>query len=158
VCKANADYNLEIAKHDFAEAVLLTDEEISDILNRADDFTKWISSVKEHALAEAVNNGKKWPDYKLVEGRSNRAYTDETKVAETLIKNGFPEKEIYTKKLLGITAMEKTITKPTFNSLLNNLVIKPAGKPTLVHESDKRPEYNSVDAAILDFADVDIDE
>jgi hypothetical protein len=158
VCKANADYNLEIAKHEFAEAVLLTDEDISDILNRADDFTKWISSVKEHALVEAVNNGKKWPDYKLVEGRSNRTYVDETKVADTLIKNGFPEKEIYTKKLLGITAMEKAITKPTFNSLLNTLVIKPAGKPTLVPQSDKRAEYNSVDAALLDFVDVDIDD
>lgn len=158
VCKANADYNLEIAKYEFQDAVLLKDADVADILDRADDFIKWISAVKEHALAEAVNNGKKWPDYKLVEGRSNRTYVDETKVADTLKKNGFPEDKIFTKKLLGITAMEKTITKPVFSTLLNDLVIKPAGKPTLVHESDKRPEYNSMDKAILDFADVDIDE
>lgn len=158
VCKANAEYRLEVAKYEFKEAVLLQDVDISDILDQADDFVKWIGAVKEHALSESVNNGKRWPGYKLVEGRSNRVYTDETKVADTLKKNGFQEDAIYTKKILGITAMEKAITKPTFNSLLNNLVVKPSGKPTLVHESDKRAEYNSVDAAVLDFADVVFDE
>lgn len=158
VCKANAEYNLELAKYEFNEAVLLSDAEIADILDRADQFIKWIGSVTEHALDEAVNNGKKFPGYKLVEGRSNRTYLDENKVATKLLKEGFLDEEIYTKKLLGITAMEKAITKPTFNSLLNNLVIKPAGKPTLVPESDKRPEYNSLDKAILDFAEVNVDE
>ena len=38
---------------------LLSDNEIADILTRADNFTKWLSAVSEHALAEAVNNGKR---------------------------------------------------------------------------------------------------
>lgn len=151
-CKANADYNLALAKYDFADSPLLKDEEIADILTRADAFINWIGAVGEHALNEAVNNGKKWPGFKLVEGRSNRTYTDEEKVAAKLIAEGFPENTLFTKKLLGITAMEKEIGKPDFSKHLSDLVVKPPGKPTLVPETDKRPEYHSADAAAKDFA------
>lgn len=152
VCKANAEMNLELARYDFLEAVKLGDHDISDILQRADIFKNWLSSVEEYALTEAVNNGKKWPGYKLVEGRSNRQYTDETKVAIKLTKEGYKEEEIYNKKLLGITAMEKLMGKAVFNTKLSDLIIKPEGKPTLVEESDKRPEYHSAQSAAKDFA------
>lgn len=152
-CKANAEFNLQLAKHDFADPKLLTDEEVSAILDREDLFTKWLTAVKDNALFEAVTNGKKWPNYKLVEGRSNRIYVDEEKVAETLKAKGLAEDKIYTKKLVGITAMEKELTKPVFNDLLGSLVIKPAGKAALVPATDKRPELNSVDAAVAEFAE-----
>ena len=153
-CKANADYNLELAKYEFADPVLMGDDEIADVLTRADQFLKWLSSVEEHALHEAVNNSKKWPGYKLVEGRSNRVYTDEEKVANKLKAEGFKEDILYTKKLLGITAMEKEIGKASFNTLLSDLIIKPPGKATLVPESDKRPALDTADAAKLDFAEI----
>ena len=38
--------------------------------------------------------------------------------------------------------MEKLLGKTRFSELLKGLVVKPAGKPTLVPESDKRPELN----------------
>lgn len=151
VCRVNADFNLELAKHDFKAPELLNDEEISEIMTRSDRFTKWLTDVEEHALNEAVNNGKKWPGYKLVEGRSNRAFTDETKVVETLLKEGFKDEQLYTKKLVGITAIEKEVGKAEFNKLLGPYVVKPPGKPTLVPESDKRPVFNSSDAAAKDF-------
>lgn len=152
-CRANAEFNLELAKHDFKKPDLLNEEEVADILNRADLFTKWISAVEEFALAEALN-GKKWPGYKLVEGRSNRTYSNEEAVAKTLLDKGYSEDSIYNKKLLGITAMEKTLSKPAFNTLLGDYIVKPPGKPSLVPESDKRPEYNSTEAAAKDFASV----
>lgn len=156
VCKANASYNLELAVHDFAEPVLLNDDEVADILNRADTFKKWIAGVEEHALHEAVNSGKQWPGYKIVEGKSNRRYTDETQIAEKLKEIGIPEDKIYApKELLGITAMEKAITKAVFNTHLGPFIVKPSGKPTLVHESDKRPAYNS---AKIDFAGIEIED
>lgn len=154
-CKANADYNLELAKYEFKSGDLLEDEEVSGILNRADMFTKWLNAVEDYALQEAVVNGKKWPGYKLVEGRSNRAYTDEAKVAEVLTSKGLSEDSIYSpRKLLGITAMEKALGKSDFSTYLSSLVVKPAGKPTLAPVSDKRPEYNSNDGAAMDFAEV----
>jgi len=154
VCKANANENLELAKYDFAESVLLTDSEVADILNRASAFKAWLTSVEEMALTEAVEKGKNWPGYKLVEGKSNRVYSDEEKVANALIEKGFSETDIYTKKILGITAMEKAITKKTFETVLGDLVIKPQGKPTLVPESDKRSAWNSAESAKNDFQTV----
>ena len=152
VCKANANENLELAKYDFAESILLNDAEVADILSRASAFKAWISSVEEMALTEAVEKGKNWPGNKLVEGRSNRVYSDEDKVAKALVREGFAESEIYTRKILGITAMEKAITKKTFESVLGELIIKPAGKPTLVVESDKRSAWNSAESAKNDFS------
>lgn len=155
-CKANADFNLEIAKHEFKAERLLSDEEIADILTRAPMFTTWLNSVLEHALDQAVNHNKKYPGFKLVEGRSNRAYTDEEKVAAFLIKeHNYPEDLIYQpRKILGITAMEKALGKGVFASTLGlkGFITKPPGKPALVPVSDKREEINSVQSAVADFS------
>ena len=151
-CKANAEEKLQIAQYEFQDNVLLSDTEISDILSKADAFKTWLSSIESYALSEAIDNGKKWDGFKLVEGRSNRTYLSQDQVAKRLVENGYEESIIYTKSLLGITAMEKTITKKTFESLLSDLVIKPQGKPTLVPITDKRPEWNSVESAQNDFS------
>jgi hypothetical protein len=152
VCKARADYNMEIAQHEFAESMLLSDDAIADILGRAVEFKKWISDVEDYALQEA-ERGKKWPGWKLVEGRSNRKYTDEELVVGALTAAGYEEDKLYEKKVLGITAMEKIVGKKTFTELLSNLVVKATGKPTLVVESDKRVEINSIASAQADFGE-----
>ena len=151
-CRAYAEKQLEIAKHEFKQPDLLSQEEIADILSKIDEFIGWGNKVKDYALDEAVNNGVKWDGFKLVEGRSIRRYADQDKVVEKLLANDIPEPLIYkAPEVLGITAMEKAITKKTFNTLLSDLIIKPAGKPTLVPESDKRKAINSMDSAIEDF-------
>lgn len=151
-CKAFASYNLDLARFDFLDAELLSESEIAEVLAKADVFKNWLSAVEEYALKTALD-GTRFPGYKLVEGRSVRKYSNEAKVAETLVKNGFKEEQIYDRKLKTITAMEKVITKKTFGALLDALVIKPEGKPTLVPDSDSRPEYNS---AQKDFENVQI--
>lgn len=153
VCKAFAEMNLEIAQHEFKSPELLTDAEIVDILDRADVFTSWIKAVEEYALEEAIN-GKKWPGLKLVEGRSNRTYSDESLVATKLLEEGYAEEIIYKKRTVnGITELTKQLGKVKFDTLLSGLLIKPPGKPTLAPESDKRPEFSSVDSAVKDFSD-----
>ena len=84
--------------------------------------------------------------WKLVEGRSNRRYTDETAVAQIVSGTGH---DPYEHKLLGITAMEKLLGKKQFATLLSDLVERPQGKPVLVPASDKRPEMTN---AKNDFA------
>lgn len=153
LCKANADYNLELANYDFKVPALLNDNEVADILSRVDHFKQWANAVEEHALTEAVNNGKKWPGYKLVEGRSNRKYTSEKDVANKLLAEGIAEDIIYTKSIQGITALEKALGKATFNTYLADLIVKPVGKPALVPETDKRPELCSLESAQQDFND-----
>jgi hypothetical protein len=155
-CKANADYNLQLAKYEFREADMLKGEDISDILDRAKLFRDWLNGVEDYALDQAVNHDKKWPGYKVVEGRSNRKYSNEDEVAKVLSEKGYKEDMIYEKSILGITKMEKAIGKDTFAVLLTPLIIKPAGKLALAPLSDKRAEYHSNEAAAIEFAEVDI--
>ena len=132
----------------------LSDEEIAEVIGRADELAKWAKLVSDYALDRAVNHGARYPGFKLVEGRSCRTYTDEAAVAERLESAGCSEDEITTKKLKGITDMEKLLGRKRFAELLDGLVIKPAGKPVLVPDSDKRPELNTTDTAKADFEDI----
>ena len=146
---AAPEHDLELAKYDFRQPELLTDAEIIEVLSRADVLWVWVEDIKDYALKEAVKNGKQWAGYKLIEGRSDRKYADETKVADKLLATGsYSEDDIYTRDLLNITAMEKLLGKKQFNSLMTGFIIKPPGKLTLVPIADKRPEYNS---AVSDF-------
>ncbi len=140
VCRARAEYNLELAEYEMREADKLDDSEIAAILPRIDDLTAWASDVKEYALAQALA-GTRYPGYKVVEGRSVRKYTDEDAVARTVKDAGFNP---YEKKVLGITAMTRLLGKAKFTELLDGLVCKPPGKPVLAPESDGRPEMDNI--------------
>lgn len=142
-CRKRAKYNLELAKYDFAMPDTLEDAEIAAILEKADELAAWAADVKEFALQQALG-GVKYAGFKVVEGRSNRKYTDEDAVVDTVKKAGY---DPYEPKLLGITAMEKLLGKKQFAKLLSGLVEKPQGKPALVPESDKRQEMNIDKAA-----------
>lgn len=138
ICRAMADKNLELAKFEFADPDVLSDSEVSDILGKIDILTDWAKSVKDYALDEALD-GKQWPGFKVVEGRSVRKWANEIKVVETLKRLEYPQDQFQVTKLAGITAVEKLLGKADFKEHLNDLVIKPQGAPTLVSEDDKRP-------------------
>ena len=153
MCKALADKNLELARHEFKAPTHLTDEEVSDILFRAEDFTTWINAVKEHAL-DAAAAGKKWPGFKLVEGRSNRRYTDEDAIADVIYKAGIPLQEVVKPTTLkGVTELEKVLGKVRFQELVGPFITKPPGAPTLVPLNDKRPELDRTAEAARAFTD-----
>lgn len=140
-CRARAEEKLALAQYEFAKPPLLTDEEIEDILSRLDDLTKWANEIAAYAQDAAINHGKHWNGYKLVEGRSNRKYTDESAVIAAATAAGY--RDIFKKSLIPITEMEKLMGKKTFTEVLGGLVIKPQGKPTLVPASDKRPAIHT---------------
>jgi hypothetical protein len=138
-CRARAEANLKMAQYDFKLPPLLTDTEVEVILSGIDELVNWANDIKEYALNKALS-GKEWHGFKLIEGRSNRRYTNEDAVADTVTKAGF---DPYEKKLLGVTAMQKKLGKSRFDELLSAYIEKPQGKPTLVPESDKRPAMNT---------------
>ena len=138
-CRKRAEYNLELAKYDFAMPATLDDTEIAAILEKVDEMISWGNDIKDYALQQA-QSGVHFEGWKIVEGRSNRKYTDENAIADTVKDAGFNP---YEKKLLGITAMSTLLGKKKFEELLGGLIYKPPGTPTLVPESDKRPAMNT---------------
>lgn len=135
-CRARTERFLKLAQMEFQPPALLTEEEIAEVLLVADELAKWAADVYAFATDEAVTRGKQWTGFKLVEGRSNRKYTDEERVAEAVKAAGY--KDIYKKSLIGITEMERLLGKKKFAEVLGGLVYKPKGRITLAVESDKR--------------------
>ena len=144
-CRELAAHQLEIAKYEFTEPPLLSDEEIADVLGRVDDLVSWATGVKEYAL-QAVLDGRRFAGWKLVEGKSVRKFTDDACVAARVEAAGI---DPFEKKMLGLTALEKKLGKRDFQNLLADLVVRSQGKPVLVPVSDKRAEMN---LASVEFA------
>ncbi len=143
-CRARAEEYLKLAQMEFKNPDLMSDDEVAEVLSKADALKKWAEEVYTYAQNEAVTNHKEWPGFKLVLGRSNRKYTDETDVAEAAKKAGYTD--IYKQSLIGITEMERLMGKKKFNEILGDFVYKPDGKVTLVPDSDKRELYKTATA------------
>lgn len=148
ICRARAEEYVRLVQMEFKPPELLTDEEIAEVLKVADDLDKWSADVYAYATEAAITLGKQWAGFKLVEGRSNRKYTDEEEVAETAKAAGYTD--IYKSTLVGITEMEKLMGKKKFADTLGKLVYKPQGKLTLALETDKR-EAVMIATAEADF-------
>ena len=140
-CRARAEYNLEIARQDMADPPTLSEAEITGLLGRVDSLITWAEDIKTYALRQALS-GTVFPGFKLVEGKSNRRFANETLAAKIAADAGF---EPYEQKLLGVTALQKQMGKKKFEELLGSLVTKPRGKPVLAPESDKRAPFNSAE-------------
>ena len=144
-CRFLAERQLEMTRFDFRDPPLLSDEEISEVLSRAEELAAWVNAVREYALS-AVLSGKRFAGWKAVEGRPVRKFTDDAEACARVISAGF---DPYEKRMLGIPGLEKLLGRKGFQDLLADLVVRQAGKPLLVPESDRRPEMN---ITALDFA------
>ena len=143
-CRKRAEYNQNLARYDFAPPPTLSSEEIAEILPQLDQLTSWADDLKTWALQEAIK-GTSFPGFKLVEGRSNRRFTDENIVAKIVTEAGY---DAWERKLQTITSLTKQMGRKTFNELLGSYIEKPQGKPVLVPTSDSRPTFNQ---AATDF-------
>lgn len=139
-CRKRAEENLKLAELEFKPPSVLTDSEIEEVLKTIPTLTKWADDVLAYATDSAINHGKEWSGFKLVEGRSVRKFKDETAVIEKAKAAGFTD--IFKTSLIGLTEMQKLMGKKKFEDILGDLVIKPSGKLTLVPDSDKRAKVN----------------
>ena len=140
-CRARAEEKLRLAKEEFKYPPLITDEEIEDVLGEIPELIKWANAILAYATDAAVNHGKEWTGFKIVEGRSVRRYKDEDDVAREAESAGYTD--IFDKKLISLTQMERLMGKKAFTDILGGLIEKPPGKPTLVPLSDKRPAIHT---------------
>ena len=127
---------------------ILTDDEVGQCLTLAADIKKWYSILEKYAMT-ALLAGKTVAGWKVVEGRSNRAFNDVDLAYKALTSTGIEESLLYKRVPITLTDCEKMLGKKEFASTLADYVVKPPGKPTIAPESDPRSHYNP---AMADFA------
>lgn len=148
-CKARADYFIDL--FDDAETKgLMTAEETADYLRRAAGVKDWVESMKE-TVFNALMAGEEIAGWKLVEGKSNRKYSDENEVYRRLKAKRFRTQDLYEKKILGIGKMEKLVGKKKLQEICGDLIVKPKGAPTLAPADDNRPEWKPEDGVLEAF-------
>lgn len=154
VCKAQSAQQIG-AFDDFAAAVnqspaILTPEQTSEVLKRGEMLVDWYKAVKAKAL-ESILSGTPIPGYKAVEGKSNRAWSNQDKALEKLIDSGIERAAIYDSVPKSLAQIEKMLGKAKFKELVGGYVTQPPGNPSLVTADNPKPDYNS---AASDFANV----
>ena len=160
VCAARAAEALKIFDYGLAGSGELSNEQIAAILPMLSEAESWIQDLRGYAET-CARNGEKFSGYKLVAGRRpSRKWANEDDVRAQLLRAGYGP-ETYEKTVLkSPTDVQKLLGAKAYRSLLEEpgLVSQGEGKPTLVPESDPRPEYNSADAAFEDMAASDNQE
>ena len=141
-----------VETHDLRVAVpVLAPHEVADVLRMLPLISLWAKRINAQAMDTLLGGGA-IPGYKVVEGKQgNRQWTDELKVAEALQTAGYKPADITETKLLSPAAMDKAIGKKRVAELLDALMYRTSGAPTIVPETDKRPAYDPLAEAKKDF-------
>ncbi|MEN6345648.1 MAG: DUF2800 domain-containing protein [Armatimonadia bacterium] len=122
----------------------LTEDQMRRIVEAKGQLVDWLDSVEAHVFAR-LTEGKEFPGFKLVEGRSNRQWADEAEAAKKLRRFIAKEALWSAPKFLTPAQAEKALKKPLrpvtprLEKALVRLIVKPEGKPVLAPESDPRP-------------------
>lgn len=149
-CRTRAEYvSRTVLESDFEniedaplrEIAFMTNDEVAAALPRAPNIKKWCNDLKSHAFSELAK-GRPVGDWKIVEGRGSRALKPDAE-AGLLLEVSDPS-ILYDRhgELKSPAQLEKVIGKKR----IDDLIIKSAGKPTLVPGDDPR-EPMMVDAA-----------
>lgn len=137
-CAAQLEENKAMVQKMFApEPMLMTEEQIVEVLTNAPQIEKWLKAVKDYAL-DAALGGIEFPGMKLVAGRSTRSYSDEEALLDSLHDAGVEDALIYERNLLSPAKLEKLLGKKVYAAIAAPYVTVSPGKPTLVPETDKR--------------------
>ncbi len=157
VCPTLADHSIRIAAHEFtlADALAgdimavkpvenLTTEQIASLLGRTEVIQAWITALKAEAFGRA-SRGEPVPGYKLVLGKSNRAWDNPAVAQEALLSLGVPQDAVAPRTLVSPAQAEKVMVAHKIpvksRAVVTQHIVKPAGAPTLAAETDPRPEH-----------------
>ncbi len=150
-CRAFKEKSLENARMDFAEPMLLEDEELVEAFLMIQKFKPWAAAVEDYML-KAAKRGHDYEGLKLVANRGKRVWLDEDEAISTLALMGYDEDRFIKKKLIGITEATKMVGgKQAFDDILGDQVKKIIGLPNLVSDSDSRPHIR-LSRAVEDFS------
>lgn len=147
-CPALHHETKEIAKLEFDSASPLVDprllsaEQVSYILERADLIEDWVRSIRAHVQSE-LEAGKNIPGWKLVQKRALRSWNNTTEVIKWAEKIGLDKEELYDYKMKSPAALEKVVGKKDLPKELYSAV---SSGYTLAPASDPRTAITNVAA------------
>lgn len=120
---------------------IMNDQELGAWLSKLQGLPKYVKDLEEAAHA-ALLRGETIPGWKLIEGRSTRAWTDQPAAFQAMQASGISDSLLYERTPISLTAAEKLMGKKAFAEVCGSFTCKPAGAPKLAPESDKHPAYN----------------
>lgn len=148
-CRARADQYTALDDFKRMKPPLLSNEEVGQILTKAQHIESWVKALKDYALTESLK-GVEITGWKAVEGRSSRSFTDIEAAFTHLKENGVDEALLYDRVPLTVAQIKKVLKTEQFRTLLEEpgFIQKSPGKPTLAPIKDKRKQiFNAPDAA-----------
>lgn len=135
----------------------LTTAQKAALLPFRSTIESWFRGLFED-LERRCAEGEVVPGYKMVDGKSNRVFTNTIDAAEELDFLGLPDDVIHPRGMISPAQAETALSKIGYKrkqlpGLLGKVVRKPPGKPTMASESDKRPAI--VEAGRSSFDNLD---
>lgn len=150
-CRAYINQMNAVKPYVDKEPNFLSNAEIGQALTLAANIKKWYSLLEAHAQG-LILAGESVEGWKIVEGRSNRAFDDIDAAYKDLVKAGAAEEAVLYKRVpITLTDCEKLLGKKDFSAQLSAHIIKPPGKPTLVPGGDPREPFSP---AASDFEEI----
>ena len=117
----------------------MTDEQMGSVIAAKALIDGWISAISTH-VTDRLEAGAGFTGYKLVEGRSTRRWYDDES-AQFRLRELMGAKKSVTTKVISPTQAQKILGAKRKNEIAE-MIVKPAGKPTLVPDSDNRLAIN----------------
>lgn len=138
-CRARSDFNTELARQDYKDPPLLTEEEVGQVLIKAQNLRTWVSDVEEYALQKAITDNVVPPGFTLGTTITHRRIGDHELAAVVLKEKGMTDEVIWEpRKLKSLASLEK-INKQVM-AYLGDLAIRPEGQPKLVRIKEAAKE------------------
>ena len=156
LCPKQIDSAVALAKTDFIAPTVpapsqLSPEDLCRIIKASGVIGSWVKAVNEYARQQLLA-GKRVPGFKLVAGKTNRIWIEDSTETADKLKEHLGE-EVYTKKLISVALVEKKLKKLKISSdaVLEGMFTKPEANKVMAPEDDKRREVAS--SATRDFVE-----
>lgn len=141
-----------VLDEDFGSPDLMTEDELSDALDRVESIKSWCTALEAAALKRAYSDGKKLPRWKVVLSGGRRSVTDYDAAVAALAAAGYDEELVTRKTIETLGYLEKLVGRKELPGILGDALKPGEGKPSLVAEDDPRPEIDATAMAVRDFS------
>jgi len=136
ICKPRAESITAVAFD--ADPNIISLEDRAGYLARLGEIKSWVKHMEETSLELAYERGETIPGWKVVRSGSRRVVADVDAATERLQAAGYDESQFTTRKMAGVTDLDRLVGKKNLPEVLGDALQLTEGRPSLVPESDRR--------------------